>query len=323
MKKIIVGITVLSITALSLLQSCDKVDNPYPKQYVDIDTTLLSGITLQGYKNTMWPTFSQNTNTNVNVMIEDFTGHQCSNCPNATAVVESIVAQHPDRVFVASIHSGPGGNTGLQAVDATFTQNFMNPQGIEIATVLTADEPSVVGNPFVDINRKIYGGTKFPGVSNSWPGYTTDILNANVLNVNLQSKTNYFPSTRGVILHTEVELLGSTVPDDLYQVVYLIEDSLISIQKTLSSWNPPYQDVNYVHRDIHRGCIDGNAMGRKLVASMKVDKNGNALTGNKYYLNYSYKLPAQYDENHTHLIIFVQNKTTKEVLQVIEQKIIE
>lgn len=320
MKTILFGITsVLIIVTFSLI-SCDKVKNPYPKQFIDIDTTLLFGVDLVGYKNTLWPTFTQNTNTNVNVLIEDFTGHQCSNCPVATEKVEIIESQHENRVFIAGIHSGPGGNLDLQKYDSEpYVTNFTNPQGIEIATILTANEQ--VNNPFVDINRKVYGATRFP--ASNWSSYVSEILDANSLKVNLQSKSNYFPEKRGVILHTEVELLAE-FDADLFQVVYLIEDSLISIQKTPSvNWTPLYQDVNYVHRDILRGCIDGFAMGRKLTDAMKIDKNGVAIPGNKYYLNYSYKLPEQYNVDNMSLLIYVYDSSTKEVLQVIKQKLKE
>lgn len=320
MKKIFFGILGITASVAFLFQSCDKVENPYPPQYVDIDASLLYGVTVDEYINNEWPTFTQNTNTNANVLIEDFTGHLCVNCPTATLEVETIEAAHEGRVFVTGIHAGPNGNLDLQKfTEAPYLTNYTNAQGIEIAVDLTSDES--VFNPFVCLNRKAYSGTKFPAQS-FWDSYVSTILSENVLKVNLQASTHYYPETRGLILHTEVEL-KEEITNDLYQVVYLVEDSMVSIQKTLGSWTPPYQDVNYVHRDIHRGCIDGLSQGRKLTDAMKVDKFGDPISGDKYYLNYSYKLPDQYNKENMHLLIFVYDKTTKEVLQVIKQEIIE
>lgn len=303
------------------LQSCDKVYNPYLPQYVDVDTTLIEGGDLQWYKDNMWPTFIQNTNTDVNVLIEDFTGHLCIACPAATATVEGIEATNEERIFIAAIHASPNGVVDFSQQDYThdpeYTTNYTNAQGLEIAVTLSALDPLNFNvNPAITINRKDFNGHKFN--SSGWDANVNSILSNNDLKVNLQSKANYFSGTRGLILHTEVELLDPT-STDLYQVIYLIEDSLISPQKLPSG----QQDLEYVHRDIHRGCIDGKAMGRKLTDAMKVDKDGNVLLGDKYYLNYSYKLPAQYNPEIMHLLIYVYDNNTKEILQVIKQDIIE
>ncbi len=311
MKKIILGaITLLAFT----FQSCDKVKNPYPKQYVDIDTNLLFGMNLETYKNTLWPSFGPNTNTNVNVLIEDFTGHKCPNCPNAAIEARNIEGQHEGRVFVATIHSGAYATTYFQNYQfAPYTANFTTPEGLEISTEIS--DGGFGGNPSGTINRKTFGGFIFQNYS-GWASNVSSILTANILKVNIQSKCNYFPETRGVFLHTEVDKLISDSLE-LYQVVYLLEDSIIKPQ-TLPDGTT---DLNYVHRDVHRGNIDGKAMGRKITEDMKVDKNGGALSGNKYYLNYSYKLPDQYNPDNMHLLIYVYRKDTKEVLQVIKQKI--
>ncbi len=309
---------ILYIFCIQLISSCDKVSNPYPRQFVDIDTTLLSGITLKEYKNTLWKSFSINTNVNRNVLIEDFTGHKCVNCPTAGLTARTIENAHENRVFVASIHAGPNGSIGFQnTTGSLFSHDFTNPQGLEIAKEIT--DGGFIGNPSGTLNRKIFGGQIFQNYS-SWESYTSTIISANELNVNLQSFCNYFPLSRGVILHTEIDV-KIPILDDLYQVVYLIEDSLIAPQTTPSNWPVPNLDVNYVHHDIHRGCIDNLALGRKLTNSDKKDKEGKIIEGNKYYLNYSYKLPVDYNPNNMHLLIYVYNKSSKEIYQVIKQKI--
>lgn len=314
---VITAMFLLSIIVAFLLSSCDKVENPYPPQFVDIDTTLLYGMTFEEYKNTLWTDFSTNTNTNVNVMIEDFTGHKCTNCPYAAVEAIAIEEANEDRVFVASIHAGPDGTTPFQGTSGTlFAHNFTNPNGLLISTEIT--DGGFIGNPSGTVNRKVFGGQVFQNYT-SWSGYTSTILSANDLKVNLQAITNYFPETRGVFLHTEIDVL-ETITADLYQVVYLIEDSLIAPQVTPASWSFPSNiDEEYVHRDIHRACIDGFAMGRQLTEANKVDKDGDPVSGNKYYLNYSYKLPDQYNPDNMHLLIYLYNKETNEVLQVIRK----
>lgn len=298
------------------LQSCSKAKTSSSILYVDIDTTLIYGKTFEEYKLNYWPTFTENTNSQVNVLLEKFIGHRCSNCAIANALALNIQATDPKRIFLTSIHANHTGAVGVdQNYDyAPFTTNFTNPSGIEIAVNLWAIDTNFNCNPAGVTNRKRINSIMF-NMPTDWLENTTNILNNNVLKVNLQSKSNYFPETRGVILHTEVDLLTPAI-SELYQVVYVIEDSLISPQRLVDM-----DDLNYVHRDIMRGCIDENPMGRKLTGAMKVDKNGNSVSGDKYYLNYSYKLPVQYDVNNMHFLIYVYDKLTLEILQVIRQKV--
>jgi len=319
-KKYRVGsaLLLLSFIGMNLVTSCDKVNNPYPVQYVDVDTTLLSGITLKEYKNTLWTDFVQNSNTVRNVLIEDYTGHKCVNCPNAAKKAHEIELAHQNRVFVASIHAGPNGSVGFQGVSGTvFSRDFTNPNGLEISKILT--DGGFVGNPSGTISRTSHGGQIFQNYS-SWDSYTSSILSQNSLNVNLQAIANYFPVTRGLFLHTEIDVKVATT-NELFQVVYLIEDSLVAPQSTPQDWSVPSLDKYYVHHDIHRGCLDGLAMGKKLTATSKKDKNGKEVVGDKYYLNYSYKLPESYNPVNMHLLIFVYNKSTNEIYQVIKKEL--
>lgn len=317
--KFISFIFVITCLSAAFFSSCDKIDNPYLPQYVDVDTTLLSGVTLKEYKNTLWPTFSPNTNTNRNVLIEDFTGHKCVNCPFAAKTAREIEAANENRVFVASIHAGPNGTTGFQNTSGTtFSNDFTNPQGLEISKEIT--DGGFIGNPSGTVSRKSFGNQIFQNYS-GWSNYTAGILTENALKINLQAGTNYFPTTRGLILHTEIDV-KVPVTSDLYQVVYLIEDSLVAPQITPPDWEVPNLDKNYIHHDIHRGCIDGKAMGRKLTDADKKDKDGKSISGDKYYLNYSYKLPIQYNPANMHLLIYVYDSSTKEIYQVIRKNVL-
>ncbi len=311
---------ILIFIVINFLSSCDKIDNPYLPQYVDIDTTLLDGIDLVSYKNNYWPTFTQNTNTNRNVIIEDYTGHKCINCPEASLELESIVENNSSRIFGVEIHIGPNGTTPFQTTSGNlFATDYTTKEGIEISKEIT--DGGFIGNPSGTVNRKKVNNQVFQNYS-SWNTIANSILTENELKVNIQGKVNYFSSTRGIFLHTESEIL-TDISDELYQVVYLIEDSIISPQSVPSAWNFPNNvDVNYVHRDVHRGNLDGKAMGRKLDDNAKIDKDGNKLDGNKYYLNYSYKLPEKFNPENMHLLIYVYNKNTLEIYQVIKQKII-
>ena len=96
----------LPLVFLIFLSSCDHVENPYPAVSTDLDTTLFPGVWSE-YVANEWPTFTQNLNTDRNILLEDFTGHLCPNCPNAAREIEAIRTIYEDQIIALAIHVSP------------------------------------------------------------------------------------------------------------------------------------------------------------------------------------------------------------------------
>ena len=47
---------------------------------------------------------SENKNPIKTILIEEFTGHKCSNCPNGTRIIENIIETYCDHVVVLACH---------------------------------------------------------------------------------------------------------------------------------------------------------------------------------------------------------------------------
>ena len=288
--------------------SCDKVENPFPPTFTtELDYSLYPGGDSIEYSATEWPVFSPNTNSLRNIMLEDFTGHTCVSCPIAADTAPKIHEDYLERVFISTIHSGPSGAGAFQLTTASFPIDWTNPSGLAIGEYFGSIPGSAfVGNPRGSVSRILNGGQHTANV-NDWRGLTETAMGSS-LKVNSQAAVNYYPSTRGVFIHTEVENLAG-LTNDLYTVVTLIEDSVIAKQKMPDNTI----DESYIHRDIMRGTILSTWKGRQLTE--------NELDNGKYYFNYSYALPPQYDLDNVHLLIYVMDGETEEVYQVIKKKL--
>ena len=200
--------------ALFLITSCDHVENPYPQLVTtDLDTTLYPGM-WSDYVSNEWPVFSQNTNTNRNVLIEDFTGHKCVFCPAAADLAHQLHEANPSRVYIASIHAGPTGMGDFQTITLPdYPTDFTNPQGLEIGTYFGTNDGGFIGNPRGSINR-FDNGYIFQSPA-QWSSMTNDQITQNDLKVNIQSDLNYFPSTKGAFLHVEIEKLDQNLNNGL------------------------------------------------------------------------------------------------------------
>jgi hypothetical protein len=306
-------LSILFLVFLISLQSCDHVDNPYPNlPSLELDTTLYPG-NWSDYVANEWPQFTVNSNVNRNVLIEDFTGHQCVFCPAAADLAHELNGANPSRVFISSIHAGPTGIGDFQLVSPPdYPVDFTNPQGIEIGTYFGINDGGFSGNPRGTINR-FNNGFIFQSPI-SWTSMVNDQLAENNLRVNIQSDLNYYPETKGVFLHVEVDKIDPSLTNELGIITSIFEDSLVGDQKMIDNSH----NSSYVHRDIHRGNLNNQAFGRVLTAS--------DLTNGKYYVNYSFVLPNQLNGAHNpdnmHLLIYVYDRTTWEIYQVIKQPII-
>lgn len=324
MKKILILTAILA----TVIASCDKVKNAYPANALSstLDWSLYpDGDSAYYVAQGLWPTFTANSNTQRNVLIEDFTGHQCVNCPASTANMEQLIATNPDRIFGLAIHAGPTGLTGFQITSAEYPTILYSDAGLEIGRHFGQDIPgsTFLGNPAFCVNRT-KANSQFTSNAGSAIANKTNTCIGSAIRINLQAVTNYFSSTRGLFLHAEVDKVDASITSDLAVVVCLVEDTLVARQlvPANTTWDPDGTpgdpntpdgiDETYIHRDILRGTIDGRTFGKVLTTS-DLGTNG------KYFVSYSYRLPDQYNADNMKVYIYVYDKTTEEIYQVIEK----
>ncbi|XOV66524.1 MAG: Omp28-related outer membrane protein [Fluviicola sp.] len=307
MKKILF---VLAVGAF-LFASCDKVENPYPAQEDQGDYSLYPGGDSATYWATDGPVFGANPNTQRNIVIEDFTGHKCNSCPIAADTAEQLHDENPSRVFVATIHAGPQGMGGFQQTDGTYTIDWTNSDGLDIGFHFgNLPGSQFVGNPSGTVNRILTNGQHTISPL-QWRNSVEAAL-PTALKVNIQSAANYYASTRGMFLHTEIDVLDQSITDDLYTVVYLIEDTIVGPQKMPNNTD----NLNYVHKEVMRDCIQSDWQGKQLTSA-------NEVAAGKYRFDYIFELPSQYDPANMHLLIYVRNAATEEIYHVVKQKFID
>ena len=321
MKKILFPV----LASMLVFIGCDKVENAYPTNAVSagLDWSLYpDGDSAYYVSQGLWPTFTANTNTQRNVLIEDFTGHQCVNCPYQTDLMEQLIATNPEHIYGMAIHAGPAGLTSFQEINTNYPEELFCDEGLEIGKYFGQDMAgsAFLGNPAFMVNRTLASSQYISNAGSTMNNKTSTCL-ASTLDINLQAVTNYFTSTRGLFVHVEVDKLNASLTSDLGIVTCLVEDSLIAPQlvQNNATWDTDGtvdgRNTIYVHRDILRGMIDGRTFGRVLSAS-DLGSNG------KYYVNYSYQLPAEYTASDMKLYIYVYDKTTLEIYQVIEKTLL-
>lgn len=307
-------ITILPISFIFLtFYSCDKVENPI-KPAIDLDTNFYEG----NWEDYPGPSFGPNTNTLRNVLLEDYTGHRCPSCPAAAVIAKSIEDANPNRVFVASIHASPGGlgnfqKTALNCGTAANPNNefctaFYNNESIAYGEEFNGGGFGFFGNPQGTINRIEFSGAPMFQFSTDWAASCADVLNTNDLKVNIQAQSNYYATTNGFYLHTEIEFLTDLTGGEYSTVVYLIENEKEDFQDNMGTIVDDYK-----HHAIFRGCLDGLPWGQSI--------EGELTAGFKTHFDYAYGLPSGKTNSDYHVLVYVYDVATYEILQVIKHEI--
>lgn len=169
------------------------------------------------------------------VLIEDFTGQRCVNCPNASEMIESLQKQYgAENVIAVGIHSGPFSKTVTNKPLPLWTETgdyYFNSWGIDA-------QPTGV------IDRKTVSSTY-----QSWGTIVRDALQASAP-LELDATTSYDEATRTVTINVNAKgILDVTGKLQLW----LTEDNITNIQYM------PDGSINtqYVHNHVFRTAVNG------------------------------------------------------------------
>ncbi len=301
MKKILF----ISIFTATLLASCDYESNPYPeKNENSADTTSCAS-----------PTFPTVTSHIKKILIEDFTGHTCGNCPRAAIELHEIDSIYPGHIVGLATHVGSfaAPTPGYSGSPSTaFTADYRTSVGDEYDATFGASD---FGLPQGMFNRKEFDPIAqthlkfFP----NWKAYAASIVSEASV-VDLQVMADFDASTRKICCSVKDSFL-TTMSDTLKMVVLLTQDSIIDWQDYIGVITS-----TYVHRHMLRDAITPSGAWGESLAS------GAIPLGTKHIKKFAYTLPSAYksipcDANQCHLIAFIYKVRTYEIIQVEEIKL--
>lgn len=215
------------------------------------------------------------------ILIEDFTGQRCINCPTGTEIINGIVETYgEDNVIAVGIHSGPLGFAGNSK-----TPGLMTDTGNEYYT--RWDKENKMGQPWVVFNRKTSPDSHY----NNWAAMVGTIISEKA-NLSVKIDNAYDAKTR--TLTTKVDAFGvnDTVTVSGKLQVWIVEDGIKAMQKM------PDGSANqeYIHNHVFRAAVNGT-WGEEVTV-----KEGETTTK-----QYSYKLPETWNAENISVVAFVYN----------------
>jgi len=272
MKQLLFSIGI--ITLIFMTPSCDVIDQPFKGNIQD----------------------TTSTQQQRNVLIEDFTGHRCKNCPKASKAIEALVDAYGSRIIGLAIHAGPGNFTNT---NADYPADFTTPEGKAIQNFF--------GTNFLPVgmvNRENWtasGNGHWSAYSN-WPTLSAEAVDS-TLRIALEASAG--------VNNGNLEVSAQGLPQmgllhDLNIAVLIKESNIVSPQLMPDDT----RDSNYVHMNVLRDYVT-DTWGESFGTSPMLP--GDTLSG-----NYSIAWNTDWVQSNAAVVVYVFNPSNYRILQVIE-----
>ncbi|MCB2208155.1 MAG: Omp28-related outer membrane protein [Bacteroidetes bacterium] len=209
---------------------------------------------------------------NKNVVLEEFTGIHCPNCPDGHAIAQSIYDAHPDDVVLINIH------TGSFAVPGAGEPDFRTTWGNAIAA-----QAGIIGYPAGTINRHLFPGhSQGSGTAqsrSSWP-VTSSMVLAEPSYLNVGAEATIVTSTRQLVVEVEVYYTGDSPESSNFLNVAVLQNNILGPQTGGGAGN------NYNHMHMLRHLLTGQ-WGVEIIETTE---------GSLYSATFAYELPEDYND---------------------------
>lgn len=245
---------------------------------------LLTALTLAGYGVAMAQLPVGTTAQNKKVVLEEFTGINCTWCPDGHKMANQLIAANPGNVFAINVHTGGYATPGAGQPD------FRTTEGNAIAGIAGMN---ISGYPTGSVNRHLFSGEAGLAVSRSqWNSYASQILAMpSYVNVALQGTLN--SATRVLTVDVEVYYTGTTTNTNKLTVA-LVEDNVYGPQIGASNLYPAMITAfdDYTHNHMLRKVLTPAATGEVLTTTT---------AGTKITKQYTFTVPANFTGTRTEL----------------------
>lgn len=233
------------------------------------------------------------------ILLEDYTGATCSNCPDAAEQADAIAHQFPGRVIVLGVHAG----FFAEPKPPTYTDDFRNPTSTAWDNFFGI---SAVGNPNGMVNRLDYPNSQHVKSFPSWASICGQEL-AKETDLTIGINPSYIEGSRQLTIDVAVTSLDNLDDGPYHLFVGIREDSIISPQKSTTETGATIDVLDYVHMHMLREGV--TPPFGEVIAPLNLN------LGETVEKSYQITLSQDYVAKNVSVIAFVFNNNNKQVLQ--------
>jgi hypothetical protein len=274
-KYIIAGLIFIAFAIVA----CDKIDEPYAEKSGTVESER-------------------------KVILEEFTGHKCPNCPAGSKIAQDLKSIYGERLIIVSLHAGWYAEPDASGL---YTADFMNASSTE----LEADY-GIQYYPAGLVNRMEYDGSLVLS-KDKWISAVTSLMGT-MEEASLEIEHTYNKNTRA--LSIDVGTIFSSVGSESYKVCAYITADTISPQKNSDEdLGPSPNWEEYEHHGILIEAISGT-YGKQLNNGVEPNPD------ETYSVSFQTTLEEGWNAENCYIVAFVYEADSKEIIQAEEVDLI-
>jgi hypothetical protein len=229
------------------LIGCDEIDQPKVEFWI--------------YRDDLYgpaPAFGSSGEPHRKVLLEDFTGHDCGNCPNGHVKAAELLDQYGSDLAVVAVHAG--------SLAAPFPPNYPDdwttPEGQYYLLTQVGSDVMPKGRT----NR--LADASIIHSPSAWPAKVAEAF-AIAPEVNLQLNVSYVAANQDLNVHVNSEWFSNLTGS--YRLVIMITENEIYAPQLWYNHDPEY-NPEYLHEHMLRATVSG-ATGLEVVANPQAASN--------------------------------------------------
>ena len=267
MKKILY--ILLPVLLLMSISACDIIDKDDILTPIKNDTTEV-------------------TNKRV-ILIEEFTGNKCPNCPKAANEAEKLMKMYPGQVVVMAIHAG---YFAVPTPAIGYKEDFRTPEGTEIHNKFGLSQ-----YPMGIINRTQHNGSYLTDFGEWESIIATLSQDTSKIEINVEPTYDALSYYSTIKIETKVSSIYDYTT--LKLCAFITEDNLVCQQA-----NDTEIDTAFVHDHVLRGSYNGTW--------------GTPCSKGTSSIMYSKQINSNWNPDNCHIVVYVYDANSLEIYQVKE-----
>lgn len=251
---------------------------------------ILSLLILFNYFDIVSQTIVSTSSENKNAIVEESTGIHCSYCPDGHAILNQLVSQNPDDIFVIKFHEGGY----AWDCDPNGGHDFNNDLANQLGNMGQA-----TGQPSASINRQVFsnfsmtpGGTAMS--RGNWGSAISQVIQeSSYVNVGVEAEI----VGNQLIVHAELFYTEDSPESINYLNIAILQNETIGPQMG-SEFNPDYIVSSSPNSNYQHGEYDYKHMNRlvDMIHGLSGDEINETSQGTFIDRYYYYNLPAYYND---------------------------
>lgn len=284
-----IGFLLATLTIFTF-SSCDEIEDPV--------------VVFDLYREDLYgpaPEFTPLTAPVRRVLLEDFTGHDCGNCPNGHLAATTIEEEHPDHVAVVAIHAG--------SLAAPNEPNYPADWTTAEGQYYLLNQVGVDEMPKGRANRTPTAATVYS--PSQWATRVDEALAVPAI-MDMQMVVDFVPENNHLNVHVNSQWFDAAAGS--YRLVIMIAESGIVAPQLWYNHEPSEYIPDYIHNHMLRATITG-ATGLEVA--------NNPVAGFSQTDSYTSAWNSDWQEENCDVIAIITEGETGKIMNVVKKAVVE